>query len=109
MHFFQMKKQSTPLEKDIEKKVCDWAKKQGCYVRKFTSPANRSVPDRLFILPHGTVCFIEFKRPGCKPTEAQQKEILAIQDHNGIVCWSDNATRAIEWLQNKMDTEELFA
>jgi len=69
-----------PLEKVIEKKVCDHAKQLGCMVYKFTSPARRSVPDRLFIMPGGKgVFFIEFKRKGCKPTPAQEVEIAKIR------------------------------
>lgn len=69
-----------PLEKDIEKKVCDYAKKLGCLCYKFASPARRSVPDRLFIMPGGRgVFFIEFKRLGCKPTPAQEIEIAKIK------------------------------
>lgn len=69
-----------PLEKDIEKKVCDHAKRLGCLVYKFTSPARRSVPDRLFIPPKGyAMFFIEFKRKGCKPTPAQEAEIAKIR------------------------------
>lgn len=70
---------SNPLEKDIEKKVCDFAKARGFYVRKFTSPAHRSVPDRMFITPHGVVFFIEFKRLGQVPTPGQQVEIEKIR------------------------------
>lgn len=77
-------KKPDPLEKEIEKKVCDHAKKLGCLVYKFTSPQRRSVPDRLFILPAGKgVFFIEFKRKGCKPTEGQNTEIAKI-DKQGI-------------------------
>lgn len=68
-----------PLEKDIEKRVCDHAKKLGCLVYKFTSPARRSVPDRLFIAPGGKVFFIEFKRLGQSPTPAQAIEIDRIK------------------------------
>lgn len=64
-----------PLEKVIEKKVCDYAKANGCLVYKFTSPSRRSVPDRMFITNYGVVFFIEFKRRGCKPSPAQQAEI----------------------------------
>lgn len=70
---------SNPLESAIEKKVCDYAKSLGCLVYKFTSPSRRSVPDRLFIGPKGQVWFIEFKRRGEKPTEAQAVEINKIQ------------------------------
>lgn len=68
-----------PLEKDIEKKVCDYAKSLGILCYKFTSPARRSVPDRLFIMPAGKgVFFIEFKRKGGVPTDAQEVEIRKI-------------------------------
>lgn len=72
-------KSNNPLEKVIEKKICDHAKQLGCYVRKFTSPAHRSVPDRMFITPSGVVFFLELKRKGEKPTAAQVIEIEKIQ------------------------------
>jgi hypothetical protein len=61
------------LEKQIEAKVCDYAKTKGMMVYKFTSPARAAVPDRLFIL-NGRVFFIEFKREGQKATAAQERE-----------------------------------
>jgi hypothetical protein len=80
-----------PLEKDIEKKVCDYAKSLGCLAYKFTSPAKRSVPDRLFIMPGGKgVFFIEFKRKGQKPTEAQTVEIEKIRSQGTKVFVIDN-------------------
>lgn len=65
--------QPNPLEKVIETKVCDYAKSLGCYVRKFTSPSQRHVPDRI-MLYRGRVWFIEFKRLGEKATAAQAVE-----------------------------------
>jgi hypothetical protein len=62
------------LERDIEKKVCDYAKDRGCLVYKFTSPARAAVPDRLFIGPTGYMWFVEFKQGGKKPTPAQERE-----------------------------------
>jgi len=63
------------LEKDIEKRVCDYGKRtHNIEHRKFTSPARRSVPDQL-MLPGDSVCFfIEFKRKGKKATDAQLRE-----------------------------------
>lgn len=72
-------KNLNPLEKDIEKRVCDYAKSLGMLVYKFTSPSRRSVPDRLFITKGGVVFFIEFKRAGAKPTPAQEVEIAKIR------------------------------
>ena len=62
------------LEKDIEKKVCDYARSKGVLAYKFTSPARAAVPDRLFIRPDGHIWFCEFKRGGQKSTEAQERE-----------------------------------
>jgi hypothetical protein len=79
------------LEKDIERKVCDYAKKRGCLAYKFTSPGKRSVPDRLFITPTGRVFFIEFKREGKKPTDGQWREIHRLRDAEQDVFVVDNA------------------
>lgn len=70
---------TNPLEKEIEAKVVAHAKALGCYVRKFTSPAHRSVPDRMFITPNGIVFFMELKRLGQKPTPGQVVEIERIR------------------------------
>ena len=39
------------LEKQIEAKVCEYAKTKGVLVYKFTSPARAAVPDRLMTIP----------------------------------------------------------
>lgn len=69
------------LEKDIQAACVSWARKRGYWARKFSSPANRSVPDYLFA---GTAyCdgpqnalkfFTEFKAPGKKATDNQLEE-----------------------------------
>ena len=62
------------LEKDIEARVCEYARSKGVLAYKFTSPARAAVPDRLFITSNGRVWFCEFKRTGQKPTLAQERE-----------------------------------
>jgi len=62
------------LEKQIEAKVCEYAKAKGLLAYKFTSPARAAVPDRMFITQDGRVFFCEFKAAGKKPTEAQTRE-----------------------------------
>lgn len=84
-------------ESAIEKKVCDRARKLGYYVRKFVSPQQRGVPDRLFISPGGKVFFIEFKAPGKKPTPLQEYERSLIQANNICVYVVDNAPAGM-WL-----------
>jgi len=89
-------KNPNPLEKDIEKRVCDYAKSLGMLVYKFTSPSRRSVPDRMFITKTGTVFFIEFKRAGQKPTPAQEVEIAKIRMASVLVEVIDNVAEGKE-------------
>jgi len=79
-----------PLERDIEKKVVAYAKSLKMLVYKFTSPACRSVPDRIFFTPSGIVFLVEFKRMGEKPTPAQTAEILKIRAKKVPVFVVDN-------------------
>lgn len=83
-------KNLNPLEKDIEKRVCDYAKSLGILVYKFTSPSRRSVPDRVAVFPGGKVVWIEFKRLGMKPTAGQNVEIEKLRKQGAIVYVVDN-------------------
>lgn len=78
------------LEKQIEAKVCEYAKSKGLLAYKFTSPARAAVPDRLFITPDGRVFFCEFKAAGKKPTEAQAREHQRLRQHKVNVFVIDN-------------------
>lgn len=77
------------LEKNIEKKCNEWAEKQGWWQRKFVSPNQRGVPDRLYIR-NGKVVFVEFKKPGSKPTALQVKTINEMYAHGATVHVVDN-------------------
>jgi hypothetical protein len=78
------------LEKQIESKVCEYARQRGLLVYKFTSPARAAVPDRLFILPSGKAFFVEFKREGQKATPAQEREHHRLRQHKVSVWVIDN-------------------
>ena len=77
------------LEKKLEKRCTDVAKAHGWWSRKFSSPSNRGVPDRVF-LKDGRVVWVEFKAPGNRPTKLQGHEIDLITKHGGIADWCDN-------------------
>ena len=79
-----------PKEAAIERNVSDYAKGAHMLSYKFTSPNRRSVPDRLFITSRGTVFFIEFKRKGKAPTDAQYREIRRIASFGVRVFIVDN-------------------
>jgi hypothetical protein len=85
-------KAAAMLEKQIEAKVCDYAKSKGVLAYKFTSPARAAVPDRLFIAPNGRVWFCEFKREGQKPTEAQAREHSKLRAQKVNVFVIDNVS-----------------
>ena len=57
---------------------------------KFSSPSNRSVPDRLCCLPHGIKKFVECKATSKKPTPLQAKVIKYLRDlgHEVFVVYS---------------------
>ena len=78
------------LEKDIEKKVCDYAKTQGWLAYKFTSPSRRNVPDRLLFTPQGMPVMIEFKAEGKLPSEGQVREMKRLNACNVSTYVVDN-------------------
>ena len=82
------------LEKQIETKVCDYAKECGVGVYKFTSPARAAVPDRMFMYK-GRVFFIEFKREGQKATPAQEREHNRMRQHQINVFVVDNVEQGV--------------
>lgn len=71
------------LEKKIEQKGSEYARKKGILHLKFTSPARAAVPDRLLLAPVPEflrplvaqyVRFVEYKRTGQTPTPPQMRE-----------------------------------
>lgn len=62
------------LERDVEKALVRRVKALGGMAEKFSSPARRSVPDRIVTMPDGQIIFVELKAPGKKPTEAQGRD-----------------------------------
>lgn len=86
-----------PLEKDIERAVCAYAKTKNVDNYKFTSPNRASVPDRMFVTPSGLIFFIEFKRKGKKPTPAQAREIDRLEQRKVQVFVVDNVDQG-KWV-----------
>jgi len=89
-------------EAKIEKKAKEYAQSKDCYVRKFKSPSNRAVPDRLFQTPNGKTFFIEFKAPGKIPTETQFREINLINRRNGAAFWVNSLEQAIKIIDDQL-------
>jgi len=64
-----------PKEKVIEARLRNAIKKMGGRAYKFVSPAHKSVPDRLILLPDRRIYFAEVKRRKGKLTKHQANEI----------------------------------
>ena len=59
------------LESKIEKKLVSMVRKHGGRCLKWVSPGNAGVPDRIVMMPHGKLHFVELKAPGEKPRPLQ--------------------------------------
>ena len=58
-------------EKAIEHALVMATRSKGGIALKFTSPGFAGMPDRLVLLPHGRMGFVELKAPGRKPRPLQ--------------------------------------
>lgn len=65
-------------ERRIEQALVKAVKKSGGIALKFVSPGMDGVPDRLVLLPEGSLAFIELKAPGKKmrPLQVRRKRQL---------------------------------
>ena len=58
-------------EKQIEQSLVNAVKNMGGIAPKFVSPGFDGMPDRIVLLPHGVMAFVEVKAPGKKPRPLQ--------------------------------------
>jgi len=84
-------------EKSIESIISKYAVSHGWKAFKFTSPAFRGVPDRMF-LKRGFCFFVEFKAPGKKTTALQNKRIGELRKQGMAVHIVDNVPSGLELL-----------
>ena len=59
-------------EREIERKLVSAVKSRGGICPKFVSPGFDGMPDRVVLLPHGKMGFVEVKRPGEQPRPLQK-------------------------------------
>lgn len=78
------------MEKVIEKKVSDYAKKNGVLSYKINSISCRGLPDRMFLNNNGDIYFVEFKQKGKKPTDLQSLKIKELKNRGFKVSVVDN-------------------
>jgi hypothetical protein len=70
------------VEAKLEAACRKRAREVGGWLVKFVSPGHAGVPDRILILPGGSVWFLEFKRPGAKLGPLQERWKRRLADHN---------------------------
>lgn len=58
-------------EKQIEQSLVKAVKNMGGIAPKFVSPGFDGMPDRIVLLPHGVMAFVEVKAPDKKPRPLQ--------------------------------------
>lgn len=72
-------------ERDVERVLCERAKKMGGKAFKWTSPGNDGVPDRIIILPELPPIFVELKTDTGHPSAIQLKQLNWLADHGQMV------------------------
>ncbi len=75
-------------EEKIESKSCYVARANGWFTRKYSSPGQKGVQDRIFC-KDGCVIFIEYKRIGNVPTGLQCDDAADLRLHGGTVYWTN--------------------
>ena len=68
------------LEREIEKIFVSGINREGGVAYKFVSPGNSGVPDRIVILPHGRIIFVELKTACGSLTKLQQAQCQKISN-----------------------------
>lgn len=88
-------------ERDIQKACVDWARANGWWARKFSSPAQRSVPDFLFAHVVFDKFACEFKAPGKTSTEAQLDEQQKMRDAGWDVVEFDSVAAFKDYVNSR--------
>lgn len=86
-------------EKSIERYLVEQAKQNGLPCLKYSNPNMVGYPDRLLVLPGGSVVWVELKSKGRKPTKIQQMRIAGLRNRGHYV-WV---------IDNRKSIDELFA
>ena len=80
-------------EKTIEAKLVRTVKSMGGLAPKFVSPGFDGMPDRIVLLPHGKMAFIEVKAHGKKQRPLQVRRKSQLESLGFSVYCLDDATQ----------------
>lgn len=86
-------------ESDIEAILVREVKALGGRAYKWVSPGNSGVPDRVVVLPHGRVWFVELKTDTGQLTALQRKQIGTLQKCEANVFVLKGVTGLVKFFQ----------
>lgn len=78
-------------ERILEVKLVKETRKRGGVALKFVSPSFSGMPDRLVLLPHQVMGFVEVKAPGEKPRPLQESRHAMLRKMGFPVFVLDNS------------------
>lgn len=78
-------------ERILELKLVKETRKRGGIALKFVSPSFSGMPDRLVLLPHQVMGFVEVKAPGEKPRPLQESRHVMLRKMGFPVFVLDNS------------------
>ena len=85
-------------EKTLEALLVQAVKSMGGLAPKFVSPGFDGMPDRIVLLPHGKMAFVEVKAHGKKPRPLQVRRKSQLESLGFSVYCVDDATQIGEML-----------
>ena len=80
-------------EKTLEALLVQTVKSMGGIAPKFVSPGFDGMPDRIVLLPHGKMAFVEVKAHGKKPRPLQVRRKSQLESLGFSVYCMDDATQ----------------
>ena len=80
-------------EKTLEALLVQAVKSMGGLAPKFVSPGFDGMPDRIVLLPHGRLAFVEVKAHGKKPRPLQVRRKRQLESLGFSVYCLDDATQ----------------
>ena len=80
-------------EKTLETLLVRTVKSMGGLAPKFVSPGFDGMPDRIVLLPHGKMAFVEVKAHGKKPRPLQVRRKSQLESLGFSVYCLDDATQ----------------
>lgn len=108
---------SEESEKSIERYLVERARECGALALKYYNPYSTGWPDRVVLMPHGQIVWVELKSRGEKPRPLQAHRAACLRDrgHRIYTCDTkemadrmslEELTGATMWLKDQMGSDD---